>query len=260
MSADTPEERSYPVFALGTSVIKVTAPIDEVMEALIQAGTRLGIYLASTTRRSNPYQAEASKTIAYELVEALGEPPDWLVVPTGGGGTVAAVWRGFQELHGLGLVSKLPQLAAIVPRRFNALEVAFRDGIATAADYLALPTRPGASTLLTKLAHDHPPDGLEAIEAVRQSGGLVLSVTDAAASAGQMRLAQHEGLYVEPSSGVLLPALDELFAAGHAAPGQRIVGLLCGSGFRETFEVMKQIPMRSKTVDLDDLENALAET
>ena len=51
----------------------------------------------TTTRVANPFQAEAPKTIAYEIVGHLGRVPDWLVVPVGGGATIFGIWRGFQD-------------------------------------------------------------------------------------------------------------------------------------------------------------------
>ena len=54
-----------------------------------------------------------------------------------------------------------------------------------------------------------------------------------AALAGCDRLAREEGLFVEPSSGVVLPALERLLADGRVREGELVVALLCGSGFRE---------------------------
>jgi threonine synthase len=202
-------------------------------------------------------QSEAAKTIAHEIVEQDGDAPDWVLMPTGGGGSIAALWRGFLEAHEGGTARRLPQLAAIVPRAQDALAAAFRAGIADAAQFDALPYRDGVPTLLTKLAHAHPPDGLEALAAVRASGGTVVAVDDAAAVEGTRRIAAADGLYLEPSSGVLVPALEQLLIEGTIAPGARVVGIACGSGFRETFALAERAPLHIERIALADLSAAL---
>jgi threonine synthase len=123
--------------------------------------------------------------------------------------------------------------------------------------YIALPYRVGVPTLLTKLAHAHPPDGLEALAAVRASGGTVVAVDDAAAVEGTRRIAAADGLYLEPSSGVLVPALEQLLIERTIAPGARVVGIACGSGFRETFALAEREPLRIERIAPADLSAAL---
>ncbi|MBX6322532.1 MAG: pyridoxal-phosphate dependent enzyme [Rhodospirillaceae bacterium] len=258
MAAATPDERAYPVFALGSRLVQVDAPIDDLIDAVEAAGRALGFYVASTTRRANPHQAEGPKTIAYEIVETLGRAPDWVVVPTGGGGTVAGLWRGFKDLEAMGVVDALPRLAAVVPADFNAIELAWREAIDDPATYRALDFTGRPPTVLTKLWHLHPPDGLEAALAVRESGGAVVSVTDEEGSEGARRIGHGDGLYVEPSSGVAAAAVDRLIAGGAIAPDEEVVALLCGSGHRETFVTHMRRPAVAAHCDLAELGALLA--
>ena len=146
---------------------------------------------------------------------------------------MAALGRGFAELAEAGAISGVPRLIAIVPERWNALELALDRGIGDAAGVAALDFASAPPTLLGKLCHAHPPDAPAALAAIRGSGGAVVGVSDAEALAGCDRLAREEGLFVEPSSGVVLPALERLLAAGRLREGELVVALLCGSGFRE---------------------------
>src|SRR6185295_2510782 len=77
MSSATPDERAYPVFALGSHIVRVDGEIDDLIAAVDTASRALGFYVASTTRQCNPYQGEGVKTIAYEIVETLGRAPAW---------------------------------------------------------------------------------------------------------------------------------------------------------------------------------------
>jgi threonine synthase len=219
----------------------------------------IGIYVNSTTRHSNPYQSEAGKTIAYELHEQMAEVPDWLIVPTGGGGTIAAIWRGYEDLRALGWTNRLPRLLAVVPRDYNLIERAFAERVATDKDFKAMARHKADPTVLSKLAHVEPPDGFEALQAIRASDGWVVSVTDHEAFAGQRRIAETEGVYVEPSSGTIVQAIEALIASGRLAAGGSAVALLCGSGFRETFVSMKQRPWQARPARLANLPSVISQ-
>ena len=143
MERGAPAERIYPLHALGSRLIVVDADIDSLIAEVGRLNGRTGLYVASTTQSSNAIQAEAARTIAYELVADLGDAPAMLVVPVGGGGTLAAIHRGFVELRAEGAVSRLPRLVAVVPARYANLGVALRQGITDADAFFALPHPPG---------------------------------------------------------------------------------------------------------------------
>lgn len=257
MSVGTPAERVYPMFALGSTVLEVQGDIDALIDEVIRICHTGGLYLSSTSRGSNPYQAEANKTIAYEIVEELGRAPEWMVVPVGGGGTLAGVLRGFEDLQALGKISAIPRLVGVLPNDYNALEVALARGLETWDEVLALPYHDLPPTILVKLAHGYPPDGMEALEAVRRTHGFFLSVTDEEALAAQQQCGRLEGLYVEPSTGACLAGVDRLLAAGHVAPTETVVALVSGSGFRENFVTMTRRPLQKQTRSPENLATTL---
>jgi threonine synthase len=249
MSQGAPAARIYPLFALGAQILAVAGDIDALIDQVIRICHSGGLYLSSTSRTSNPYQGEGAKTIAYELYEQLGRVPDWIVIPVGGGGTLAAIWRGFLDLHALGWIDTLPKLVGVTPRDYNALEVAQHRELTSWADVLNLDYSAAPPSILVKLAHGHPPDGWEALEAVRASGGLFLSVSDEEALDAQLAFSRSEGLYIEPSSVVVPAALDRLFRTGRLRHDETVVALLCGGGFRETFLTLERRPLDKATVE-----------
>jgi threonine synthase len=179
-----------------------------------------------------------------------------MVVPVGGGSTIAAIHRGFTDLVRLGAIPRAPRLLGVVPATHDNLAVAWRQGIADKAAFFALPAA-DPPTLLTKLAHGHPPDGLEALAAIHESNGLVLAVDEEQAIDGSRRIGREDGLYVEPSSGVVVPAIERLLADGGAGRDDTIVALLCGSGFRETFAVMERRTLVVESRAIGDLAQIL---
>jgi threonine synthase len=259
MSAGAPPERVYPLHALGARLIAVDAGIDSLIRLVEGFNGRSGLYVASTTQSSNPVQAEAARTIAYELVEDLGRAPDILVVPVGGGGTLAAIHRGFRELCDGGVIAGLPRLVGVVPSRYDNLRVALARGIDDLDTLLALPAPRGGPTVLNKIAHDHAPDGVAALRALRESNGLVLAFDDAEALDAVREIGRVDGLYVEPSTAILLPALRALQARQGIWPGALVVALACGSGFRETSVLLDTRPITIEQATEADLGRLLEE-
>lgn len=258
MEAGAPDSRVAPLAALGSHLVEVDATIDRAIEALTGLRGQDGLYVASTTRSANAVQAEASRTIAYEIVADLGYAPDVLIAPVGGGGTIASIHAGFVQLLAAGRIDRLPRLIAVVPSTYDTLARALEAGITDAAGLFGMPAPLGGDTVLNKIAHDHPPDGVEALAALRESNGRVLAYPDRAAVAAVDRVGREEGLYVEPSSAIAWLALDALIADGTVNPDTRTVMLACGSGFRETEVVIAARPPTRETIALDQLGDLLA--
>jgi threonine synthase len=134
----------------------------------------------------------------------------------------------------MGAIERLPRLAGVQPAEYNALEIAMARGLGTEEELQAIPFADMPPTILVKLAHTFPHDGVEALAAIRASGGEVAVATDAEALAAQRRLGAAEGIYAEPSATVALTAVEKLRAAGRIAPDDAVVAVLTGSGHRET--------------------------
>lgn len=257
MGRAAPAERIYPAFALGSRLIELDCSIDDAIEGLRHLHGRDGFYVASTTRASNPVQAEAARTIAYEIVDDLGGAPDWMIIPTGGGGTIAAIFQGFADLLAERRIDRLPRLVAVVPSAYDGLRRALSENIRTEAAFAAMPYTDDVPTVLTKLSHGHPPDGMHALAALRASDGVVLAFADGPAIEAVRVIGQADGLYLEPSSAIVVPALDEMVRTGLIERGQQVVALACGSGFRETFVTSAARPHRLERSTLDGLPEAL---
>jgi threonine synthase len=258
MSQGTPAARVYPMYALGSTVLEVDGAIDRIIDQVIETCREQGLYLSSTSRGSNPYQGEGNKTIAYEVVEQLGRAPDCMVVPVGGGGTIAGILRGFQDLQALGHIGATPRMIGVVPKDYNILEVAFERGLETWDEVLQLDYDERPPSLLVKLAHNYPPDGMEAIEAVRASRGFFLAVSDEDALQAQERVGRTEGLYIEPSTGACLAGVQQLLDADEVQADDVVVALVSGSGYRETMVTMEQRPLRKLSITADELAATLA--
>ena len=256
MSKGVAPTRRAALQSLGAHLFELDLPIDAGLAALARAGGKRGIYVASTTRAHNPVQAEAGRTLAYEIVQGLGEAPARIIVPTGGGGTLAALHAGFEQLLDAGMTRHLPQLIAVVPEHYDTLRQAWQASPEEDGEFFARPAPAEGPTILDKLAHAHPPDGIEALRALRRSSGRVLAVSDNEALAAVGQIGAKEGLYLEPSSAVVLCALERLHADGTLRDDGLTVALACGSGHRETHRQLQQ-PHPARVIAADEIETAL---
>lgn len=247
----SPDYRLLPLLVYDSTVLEYAGSAADALDWVHAACRELDLYETTTYRRANPYQSEGPKTIAYEIVDQLGFVPDWCIVPVGGGGTLSGIWRGFCELREDGC-AKLPKLAGVLPEHYSLLKDGLNRGITSDGELreMAASSRQVApQTAQAKLAMAFPPDGIEAIAAILKSGGLFLNISDEEAFAAQMELGSKEGLYAEISAAVSLAALKRLRQSGDIRRGETVVVVICGSGFRETGELARTLPVKKIQVD-----------
>ena len=232
--ARTPRYRLLPLVLYNSLLLEYQGPAEEGLSWVHAACQTLGIYETSNYRQANPYESEGAKTIGFEIFEQLQGVPDWVVVPVGGGGTLAGIWRGFHEMHSWGLTTGLPHMVAVLPDHYTMLQEALQQHVATEAELRALTPAELPATIQAKIAMSFLPDGLEAAAAIRESAGLILYASDSEVLDAQKKLASYEGIYAEPSAAAVLVGVEKLLATRRAASGESIVAVVTGSGFRET--------------------------
>jgi threonine synthase len=247
--AGTHESRLYPLAVYNSAIVEFAGTSAQALDWVHETCLELGLYETSTYRQANPYGAEGIKTISYEIFAQLGAVPDWLAVSVGGGGTLAGIWRGFLELRALGLTQSLPRLIGVLPSGYRVMEIARQRGAATFTEMCKLADFPLPETAQVKIAMEHPPDGIEAIQAIRDSGGHFAFATDEEAWTAQGQLGACNGIYAEVSATGPLAAIQQFEARSAFRPGEVVVAVISGSGFRETAAVTSPIPIHIEQVD-----------
>jgi len=230
----TPSYRLLPLIIYDAHIIEYQGAAAEALDWVHECCRALGLYETSTYRRANPYECEGPKTIGLEIVDQMGCSPDWIVVPVGGGGTLAGIWRGLGELDKLGVAKNRTRMVGVLPAGFTALKIALERSVENENELWALAPPEPPATIQAKIAMSRPPDGLEAVEAVRDSEGLLLFVSDEEVLAAQRDLATREGIYAEPSGAAAYAGVKQLLKTGRVAPRESVVAIITGSGFRET--------------------------
>jgi len=151
-------------------------------------------------------------------------PPDAIVIPVGQGGLLMGTWLGFRRLLQAGQIAKLPRLFAVQPQRLAPLAVAYNAGLDD------IPTAiPGEKSIAEGLAIVKPVRAKRILQALRESGGQGLMVTEDEIKKAYYDLGGH-GFFVEPSSAVAAAALPQVLAiVGQEA---KVVVALTGSGLK----------------------------
>jgi len=169
------------------------------------------------------YGIDGYKTIAYELFEQLGGLPDVVVVPTAYADGLTGIARGFDDLVALGLTERVPRLLAAEP--FGPLRAALQRG-----DDRAGPVPAGPSRSFSIASPVGTYQGLATLR--RSRGGAVAVPDDETVMAAQRRLGRH-GLYLEASSAIALPALEQWRRDGEVGTNDTAVLIGTSTGLKD---------------------------
>jgi threonine synthase len=175
-----------------------------------------------------PYRVEGKKTMAYELWEQLeGTLPDVIVYPTGGGTGLVGMWKAFGEMRALGWpVPRLPRLVSVQMEGCAPVARAFADGADATVPW------PDPHTRVWGLRVPSPIGGFICLRALRETGGLAVTVSEADAASATSRLAARTGLDICPEGGAAFAAYEALAARGAIAASDRVVLFNTGTGLK----------------------------
>ena len=206
------------VLAYGARTILVRGDFDACLSLALAAGERLGVYLLNSI---NPFRLEGQKTIVLELLQQLGwEPPDWIVVPAGNLGNTAAFGKALREACEWGLISRVPRLAAVQAEGAAPFALSFRDGFATRH-------RVQAHTIATAISIGNPASYERAVQAIRETDGVVLAVSDAEILEAKA-VVDASGAGCEPASAASVAGARQLVRSGVIRKSDRVVAVLTG--------------------------------
>ena len=204
--------------AYGARVVQVLGDFDAAMTLVQEVAARGRVYLLNSL---NPWRLEGQKSICFEMMHDLNwEPPDWVVLPGGNLGNSSAYGKALEELHRVGLISRLPRMAVIQAAGANPFYCAYKDRWQR-----FFPTR--AKTIATAIQIGNPVSYARARRAIELTDGVVEQVTDEEIMAAKARIDQ-AGIGCEPASAATLAGVRKLVEAGVIRPGETVVGTLTG--------------------------------
>lgn len=208
--------KAVQILAHGAEIVQIEGNFDEALKISRRLDEdRDDVALVNSV---NPDRIEGQKTAAFEVCEALGNPPDALAIPVGNAGNITAYWKGFREWREAGYADSAPRMLGFQAEGASPL-VAGHD--------IEEP-----ETVASAIRIGSPASKEGALGAVRESGGLIESVTDDEILSAQSFLAREEGVFCEPASAAGIAGLLKLAHEGRAPRGT-IVSVLTGHGLKD---------------------------
>lgn len=203
--------------AYGGHVIQIRGSFDDGLRLVRAISETSPITLVNSV---NPARVQGQKTASFEIVDVLGDAPDWLCLPVGNAGNITSYWLGFREYLENGPATKAPRLLGAQA--------------AGSAPILANHAIESPETFATAIRIGHPARWCEAWNALRESCGQIWAMTDDEIREAYHQVAQLEGIFCEPSSAAGLSALRKSVRSGKLDPsGKRIVVVLTGHGLKD---------------------------
>ncbi len=192
---DTTDSKIKQMLTFGAKVVYVDNHYDKALELANIDFLKRKTYMMG----DYPYRGEGEKSVAFEIVDEM--QPDYIVSPIGNGTLISSVWRGLNEFKIVGLIKKLPRLVGIQAK-----------GCAPVVNALKMKKKVEAvepRTIASAIACGSPLDGLEALNALKESKGKGETVSDAEMMIAKKMLAS-EGIYAELSGAATLAGLAKL--------------------------------------------------
>jgi len=213
----------------GAKVLQVRGNFDQALAIVRQLGEKAPVTVVNST---NPFRREGQKTASFEIVDALGEAPDYHCIPVGNAGNITAYWKGYREYQDAGRTTKLPKMVG-----FQA---------AGAAPLVLGHPVENPETIATAIRIGNQASWYGATAAASESGGGIHSVTDEQILEAYRFLAASESVFCEPASAA---SVAGLLSVG-VPEGSTVVCVLTGHGLKDPDRAIAEVAVPS-AVDAD---------
>src|SRR5262245_38098134 len=232
MPRDTPRANVIECEQTGAVVTLMDGLITDCGAEVARRKEAEGWFDVSTLKE--PYRVEGKKTLGYELAEQLNwELPDVIIYPTGGGTGLIGMWKAFAEMERMGWIgSKRPRMVMVQAAGCAPIVRAFEEGKRFADEF------PNAATTASGLRVPKAIGDFLILDALRESGGTAIAVTDDELIAATREIGASEGVFCAPEGAACLPALRKLIERGEVTASDRVVLFNTGSGIKymESFQ------------------------
>ncbi len=204
--------------AYGATTLLVRGNFDACLSLVRKASPSLGVHLLNSI---NPFRIEGQKTIAFELLDQLDwNAPDWIALPAGNLGNTSAFGKALREAHAVGLIDRVPRLAAIQATGASQFAQSFRGGFAERL-------RVEPETVATAIRIGEPASWDRAVRVIRETNGTVIDVSDEEILEAKAVI-DAAGIGCEPASAASVAGIARLRRDGVIRNGEQVVAILTG--------------------------------
>jgi threonine synthase len=222
----------------GAQIIAINDNFDKALELVRALTQKHPIALVNSL---NPHRIEGQKTAAFEIVDALGDAPDYLFIPLGNAGNITAYWRGFVHYKQAGKAKRTPKMMGF-------------EAEGSAAIVRGKPI-PNPKTIASAIRIGNPASWKGATAARDESGGVIDYVTDEEILSAYKSLAVKEGIFGEPASAASVAGLIKKAKSGIDFSDKKVVCVITGTGLKDPDTALKsahtipEIPADLETIE-----------
>ena len=219
-----PKGKVAQLMIFGATVISVDGSYEDTFALSKAAIDRWGWY--NRNAAINPYLSEGKKTVSFELMEQLGwQVPDYVALSVGDGCTIAGVWKGLKDLYETGFIDRLPRLISVQAEGCCPLNRALQTGE---------PWSPmEENTLADSIAVGVPRNADKALNAVRESKGIAVNVSDEEILEAMRLLGRTQGVFGEPAGVTGTAGVKKALELGLIDPDSTVVSIVTGNGLKD---------------------------
>ena len=219
-----PKGKVAQLMIFGATVISVDGSYEDTFALSKAAIDRWGWY--NRNAAINPYLSEGKKTVSFELMEQLHwQVPDYVALSVGDGCTIAGVWKGLKDLYETGFIDRLPKLLSVQAEGCCPLNRALQTGE---------PWSPmEENTLADSIAVGVPRNADKALNAVRESGGIAVNVSDEEILGAMRLLGRTQGVFGEPAGVTGTAGVKKALELGLIDPDSTVVSIVTGNGLKD---------------------------
>jgi len=232
LPATAPQPKVVQLLAYGATVFRVQGTYAQAYDLCTQACAAFGWYNRNCAM--NPYLLEGKKTAGLEIAEQCrDDPPDWVAVSVGDGCTIAGIAKGLRQMHELGLIDWQARLLGVqaahvapVSKTFHAQRFQPAQFTSTIADSIDVPL---------------PRNLRKAVQAVRQTDGTYVDVTDQCILAALRQTGRLVGVFAEPAAAAAVAGVRKAVRKGAISSSASVLVVITGSGLKDPQSAMKAI-------------------
>jgi threonine synthase len=235
-------------FACGAKIVTIEGNFDDALRIVRELGERRHFVIVNSI---NPDRIAGQKTAALEIVDVLGDAPDFHLLPVGNAGNITAYWAGYREYHARGRSTRLPAM------------IGFQAAGAAPIFYNRIVEKP--ETTASAIRIGNPASWKQARAAIAESHGAIDIIRDEEIIAAQTWLARREGIFVEPASAAAIAGLFKCCDSKEAAYSfqkipdkSRIVCTVTGHGLKDPDVIIERMnELKPVPATLDDVQRAI---
>lgn len=219
-----PQGKVAQLLIFGATVISVQGSYEDTFKLSAEAIEYWNWY--NRNAAVNPYLVEGKKTVTLEICEQLNwQVPEWVVFSVGDGCTVAGAWKGFKDLYQAGLIDSLPKMVGVQAEGCCPITKAFLSGE---------PLTPmEENTIADSIAVGVPRNPQKALNAIRESKGTMVNVSDEEILDAMRLLGNTSGIFGEPAGVTGLAGLKKLVEQGMIGADDFVVTCITGNGLKD---------------------------